>query len=62
MASGGGVSMRSPEGGPILHGAGGVVEEGCMVHALRVLMLGRLGGLFLFSLIVSFEGEGGKNR
>jgi hypothetical protein len=32
---GGGGSMRSPEGGPILPGVGGVVEEGNMAHALR---------------------------
>ena len=40
MVGFGGVeSMRSPEGGSISRGAGGAVEEGSMVHALRGLML-----------------------
>ncbi len=41
VAFGGGVSMWSPEGGSILRGTGGAVEEGSMVHALRGLMLRR---------------------
>jgi hypothetical protein len=41
--------MRSPEGGPILRGVGGVVEERSMVHALRVLMLRRVDS-FVFAL------------
>lgn len=52
---GGGVSMRSPEGGSILRGAGGAVEEGSMVHALRGLMLRREESL-LFSPSVNCEG------
>jgi hypothetical protein len=59
VAFGGGVSMRSPEGGSILRGAGGAVEEGSMVHALRGLMLLR-EDTFLFSPSVNCEG--GKNR
>jgi hypothetical protein len=39
VSFGGGESTRSPEGGSMLRGAGGVVEEGSMVHALRDLML-----------------------
>ena len=46
MASGRGVSMRRPGGGPNLRGVGGVVVKGNMVHALRVLML-RQSLLFL---------------
>jgi hypothetical protein len=41
VAFGGGVSMRSPEGGSISRGTEGAVEEGRMVHALRDLMLRR---------------------
>jgi hypothetical protein len=48
VAFGGGVSMRSPEGGFILRGAGGAVEEGSMVHALRGLMLLREDTFFVF--------------
>jgi hypothetical protein len=48
----GGVSMRSPGGGPILHaGGGGVVEEGNMVHALRGLVVLWLSGFFCFRLL-----------
>lgn len=43
---GGGVSMRSPGGGPILRGVGGVVEEGNMAHALRGWVTASV--LFLF--------------
>ena len=50
-----GVSMRSPEGGSILRGAGRAVEEGSMVHALRGLMLRREDSL-LFSRSVNCEG------
>jgi hypothetical protein len=50
--------MRSPEGGPTLRGAGGVVEERSMFHALRVLMLGRLGGLFCFCPVLIVRDEG----
>ena len=48
VAFGRGVSTRCPEGKSISRGAGGVVEEGRMIHALRDLML-RRKGLFLFS-------------
>jgi hypothetical protein len=48
VAFGGGVSMRSPEGEFILRGAGGAVEEGSMVHALRGLMLLREDTFFVF--------------
>lgn len=49
MASGRGVSMRRPGGGPSLRGVGGVVvEKGSMVHALRVLMLRPVS--FVFAL------------
>jgi hypothetical protein len=41
VAFGGEESTRSPEGGSTLRGAGGAVEEGSMVHALR--------GLFVFA-------------
>ena len=49
VAFGGGESTRSPEGRSILRGAGGAVEEGSMVYALRGLMLRREDSfLFLF--------------
>jgi hypothetical protein len=38
--------MRSPGGGPILRGVGGVVEEGNMAHALRGWVTASV--LFLF--------------
>lgn len=57
----GGESMRSPEGGSILRGAGGAVEEGSMVHALRGLMLRREDCfLFFVSPSVNCEGVGVK--
>lgn len=59
MAFGGGESTRSPEGGSIVGGVGGVVEEGSMVHALRVLMLRPVDSFCFRSLIVSGLG---KNR
>lgn len=58
MASGRGVSMRSPGGGPNLRGVGGVVEKGNMVHvhALRVLIMLRPVDSFLFSPLVIVSG------
>lgn len=59
VAFGGGVSMRSPEGGSILRGTRVAGEEGSMVHALRGLML-RREDCFLFSPSVNCERS--KNR
>jgi len=41
--------MRSPGGGPILRGVGGVVEEGNMAHALRGWVTASV--LFCFDLV-----------